>query len=217
MKQAFPFAFMTLNMEIRKRVYEYLFESEEKVIRIKTKTGGQKLPYAPGYNAYNRAAILAVSSEVRLEALPVMYDRKFCFESTSILMHFLLQICDGRIYLTDLNVESYVSSTARTSFYLLANCKRLRRIFFKHVSSNEQPKTAIKNFWNDAQPWLTAASAGQKDPTAALKLLIFDRTAFHFRVKDPNSKSTSVKAWQLADHLAFVKGLEDKLMDARKV
>ena len=106
MKQAFPFAFMTLNMEIRKRVYEYLFESEEKVIRIKTKTGGQKLPYAPGYNAYNRAAILAVSSEVRLEALPVMYDRKFCFESTSILMHFLLQICDGRIYLTDLNIES---------------------------------------------------------------------------------------------------------------
>ena len=79
------------------------------------------------------------------------------------------------------------------------------------------PISAIKNFWNDAQPWLTAASAGQKDPTAVLKLLAFDRTAFHFRVKDPNSKSTSVKVWQPADYLAFVKGLKDKLVDARKV
>ncbi|OCL06536.1 hypothetical protein AOQ84DRAFT_75249 [Glonium stellatum] len=72
MKQAFPFAFMKLSMDIRKRVYQHLFEPEENVVRIKTKTGGQKLPHAPGYNSHNRAAIVAVSSEVRMEALPVL-------------------------------------------------------------------------------------------------------------------------------------------------
>ncbi|OCK78665.1 hypothetical protein K432DRAFT_457306 [Lepidopterella palustris CBS 459.81] len=217
-KQSYPFPFMKLNASIRARIYRYLLEAEENTIRIKTKATGHKLPYAPGYTSAHKLAIVTASKEVRKEALPILYNQKFCFDNTTGLQLFLLVIGECRLFVKNLSIDAYVSSTARTAFYLLGDCKNLNRIFFKHVSSNQQPKTAIKDFWNDAQPWLMQASQDNKeDPMAVLKLMAFDPAAYHMRSKDLNTGETVVKMWGRQEHLVFLKGLKSKLLGQRVV
>jgi hypothetical protein len=202
-KQSVPFPFMKLPPVIRQKVYKLLVKHDDDV-NIVLAQGSKKVAYSQQYKGKKNLAILSTSKEVRDEAAPIVYWQKFSFPGTQVLTTFLLQIGQFSKYIKFLECESYTGTSARTMFHLLTNCPSLERLNFLHVSSNEKPTTACKNFYGDAERWLSMV--GKSEPTAGLNILHFSKAAYHMRVKDKEGNAKVVQ-WGPGEKLDFVRGL----------
>ncbi|ORY01983.1 hypothetical protein BCR34DRAFT_89586 [Clohesyomyces aquaticus] len=207
-KQSVPFPFLRLPKKIRARVFRHIVLHPEGAITMALKQGGTKTAYAPSYQSKNRLAILQVSHQVHDEALPLLYGQLFHFPGTQVISSFLLQLGSNRKHLKNIRSDTYNSQSARTVFHLLTEAASFERLSFAHVSSNEQPKTAIRNIYNDAHGWLLGLDP--KNPSKGLNVLSFDHSAFHWREKDEEG-NVIVKQWGPAEQVEFLKGLKTRL------
>jgi hypothetical protein len=96
-------------------------------------------------------------------------------------------------------------------FNHLSSARSLQKLSFAHVSSNESPKKAVKNIWNDAGAWLEALD--HSNPTKGLDILEFDEQAFHVREKDKKTGTLKVTCWGPSEQVSrllslVVKGVE---------
>lgn len=212
-KQSLPFPLMRLTSEIRAHIFRYVLRAENGEVKVTLKQGGSKSAYAPDYAGKHRLSLLQIDSEVRKEALPIVFEQRFFFPGTQALSSFLLQIGGSRIYIQHLRCDTYNPQTARTVFHLLQDCKNLKKFSFKHVSSNEQPKTAVKNMFNDAQGFLL--NHDKEDPIGGLSKLSFDPGAFHMRTKNDDG-SYSVIQWGPKEQHMFAVNLKEKCVAAAK-
>ena len=69
------------------------------------------------------------------------------------------------------------------------------------MSSNETPKKAVGNIWNDAGNWLVGID--RSDPLEGLGVLMFGERAFHIRVKDKKAGGFRVTAWGPAEQVSI--------------
>ncbi|KAF2204493.1 hypothetical protein GQ43DRAFT_437917, partial [Delitschia confertaspora ATCC 74209] len=175
---------------------------------MQMKQGGNRIAYAPDYQAKNRLSILRTCKEVCKETLPIVYSQMFHFPGTQVISSFLLQIGECRKHLQFLRSDAYNGQSARTMFHLLQDAKNLKKISFAHASSNEQPKTAIKNIYNDAHVWMLGLN--REDPYHDIKLLCFDNAAFHMCERDEEG-NVVVTQWGPPEQILFLKGLKQKL------
>lgn len=210
-KQSSPFPFLKLPPNIRAKVYGYLLREVRKDkdavdVRIKQ---FKKTAYSPDYlGNKNNFAIMATCKEILAEAAPIAYAQPFRFPGTQVVTTFMLQTEMFRKYLVDIRSDSYHSNTGRSMFLLLRNCPSLKKLTFAHISSNEAPKTAIKNMHNDAGPFLK--NVDRKDPAKGLEILQFERSAFHYRRKTEEGNKDVVQ-WDQVDFDEFMKGLRAQL------
>ncbi|KAF2468037.1 uncharacterized protein BDR25DRAFT_316191 [Lindgomyces ingoldianus] len=211
LKQSVPFPLMKLPVSIRAKIFHHLLVHPEGAITMALKQGGTKTAYAPTYNSKNRLTILQGCRQIHEEAAPILYGQLFHFPGTQVISSFLLQCGSNRKHLKNIRSDTYNSQSARTMFHLLQEAKDFEKLSFAHVSSNEQPKTAIKNIYNDAHGWLL--NLDPKKPTKGLDVMSFDHSAFHWREKD-NEGNTIVKQWGPAEQVEFLKGLRIKLNQA---
>lgn len=80
------------------------------------------------------------------------------------------------------------------------------------MSSNETPKKAVGNVWNDAGGWVVGIDRG--DRLKGLGVLVFDERAFHIRVKDKKAGSFKVTAWGPTEQVSMcVVSMSDSYAD----
>jgi hypothetical protein len=211
-KQSVPFPFMALPIGIRKMVYEKLLLHDKDAINMTLKQSNRKIAYSTDYRAKNKLAVLSACKEVRKEAAPIVYGQKFHFAGTQVITSFMVQIGKFRKYLRRFESETYNASTARHMFQLLMDAPGFQSLHFAHVSSNEGPKTAIKNIFNDAGRWLL--SIDPQDPEKGLDVLTFGPAAFHRREKHDDGINFTVIQWGPGEHQLFQQGLRSRLRRA---
>jgi hypothetical protein len=214
MKQSKPFPFMELPVHVRAQIISYLVYDPTGIVRMALKQGGTKGAFAPKYTTKNRLSILRVNREIHDEAVPILYGQCFHFPGCQVLANFMLQIGGYRQHLMYIRSDTYNAQSARTVFHLLQECKQIKTVSFAHFSSNEQPKTAIKNLYNDAHVWLLGID--KYNPIAGMEILHFDDHAFHMRERNEDGKGYNVVAWSANDRVLFLKGLKLKLEQAGK-
>ena len=207
-KQDRPFPLLELPKDIRTRILKYLLQDETGSLTLSLKQGGNRTAYAQHYHEKHNVAILATCKQLRDEAAEIIYGHKFNFPGTQVAASFLLQTNQFQPWLKQLELETYNPSTARTLFWLLRNCPQLERIKFNHITSNESPKTAITNFFNDVGCWLCVVD--KANPCKRLELIEFDDFAYHMRVKTDDGK-VIVTQWEAEEKDEFQKGLRAKL------
>lgn len=204
LKQSAPFPFLELKPAIRAKVYRYLLKHDKDAIGVTLKQGITKTPYSPGYGGKNNLAILATSKQISTEAATILYSQKFHFAGTQVVASFLLHIGQFRRYLVKIRLDSYNSNSAKIMFHLLQDAKCLKILSFAHISSDNVPKTAVRNMFADTKVWLLGVD--KEDPTKGLDTLFFDPSAFHMREKDEDGKITVVQ-WGETERREFFKGL----------
>ncbi|KAF2277502.1 uncharacterized protein EI97DRAFT_457510 [Westerdykella ornata] len=212
-KQSLPFPLMRLPISVRTKVLNFMLKHDEEAIRVSLSQGGKKAAYSKEFHGKNTLAILATCKQIRDEAAPLLYGQTFVFPGTGALTTFLLQIGQFSKYLRHLELETYTGASARTMFHLLEKATSLEILHFQHISSNERPKTAVKNIYNDAYPWLMAV--GKECPTKGLEIMHFHEAAFHRRDKNENGEPESIK-WSSAEHETLRRGLRLKLEKASR-
>jgi len=199
-RQETPFRFLALPLYIRTKIYALLLTHPEPAIRIVMK-GSTRTVWSPTYHSPHKLALLRTSQQVYAEANPMLYTQPFAFSGTQVAGDFLLRISRNRALLRSLRCETYASQSARTMFHLLAEARGLQRLSFAHVSSNETPKKAVGNIWNDAGNWLVGID--RSDPLEGLGVLMFGERAFHIRVKDKKAGGFRVTAWGPAEQVSI--------------
>ena len=211
-KQSLPFPFLKLPLNVRAKVLSYLLKYDGEAVPMTMKQGGARTAYSPVYCEKNCAAILATNKQIQKEAAQIFYSQKFHFPGTQVVAAFLLQIGSFKKYLVSIRSDTYNPTSARVMFPLLQGAKSLQLVSFGHVSSNESPKTAIKNIFDDGHRWLLTVE--RNNPAKGLDILRFDQSAFHVRVKDENGEEKTVVQWGPGEQLEFLKGLRIKLEQA---
>jgi len=213
LRQSKPFPYMKLPPHIRAKIISEVVTDESGEIKMVLRQGGNKIAFAPEFSKRNRLALLRTCKDVYSEALPILYAQQFHFPGTQVIASFLLQIGANRRFIKFIRSDTYNSQSARTVFHLLQEATDFKRISFAHVSSNEQPKTAIKNIFNDTQTWLLGVDP--HNPYAGIDILCFDHAAFHMREKDEHGQ-TRVIQWGPSEQIMFIKGLQMKIDQAIK-
>ncbi|KAF2750759.1 hypothetical protein M011DRAFT_474262 [Sporormia fimetaria CBS 119925] len=209
LKQSQPFRFLELPPSVRNRIYKILLRPEGGEIPITVTHGSHKFAYSRTFGSKNKLAILAVSKQVYDEATPIAYGYRFVFTGTQVLNIFLLQIHKRFIkYIGNIQSETYNPASARNVFHTLQEATSLRRLSFKHISSDQSPPTAIKNFYDHANTWLHAVGTA-KQPDKGLSILNFGPTAFHRREADEDGE-TQVVQWGQAEWKIFIEGIAAK-------
>jgi hypothetical protein len=126
------------------RILNYLFKLNELAMSIVLRIGSRSA-WAPTYYAHNFLAILKICRHIHAEAVPIVHTRSFQFPGTQIVSGLLMRIDSNRQFLRKLRSDTYATQSARTMFHHLAEAKHLERLSFEHVSSTDNPKTAVKD------------------------------------------------------------------------
>jgi hypothetical protein len=148
-RQKILFSFLRLPLYIYVKSFDCVIKLDEPVMSIVLKSGSRSA-WAPTYHAHNLLAILRTYKQIHAEAAHIVYTRTFQSPDTQAVSDFLMRIGSNRQFLRKLRSDTYASQSARMMFRLLAEAKQLEQLSFAHVSSTENPKTAVKNIWNDA-------------------------------------------------------------------
>lgn len=207
-KQSLPFPLMKLPQEVRAKILKNLLKHDEDTVAMALKHSGTKSAYSPVYSGKNNLAIIGTCKQICGESAAIVYTQYFHFPGTQVISSFLLQIGQFRQFLVKLRSDTYNSTSARTMFHLLQEARMLQLLRFTHISSNESPKTAVRNIYNDGNSWLL--SLDKNNPTKGLDILEFEVSAFHMREKDKNG-NVNVVQWGHGEQLEFLKGLRLKL------
>ncbi|PPJ60992.1 hypothetical protein CBER1_01990 [Cercospora berteroae] len=207
-RPAKPFAFLSLEPEIRTRIYRFYFANKGVVddpIQVDGKRKGLfNDMYAKTYSndSKNRVALLAVNKEVHEEAMQIFYSIPIRLDGTSSVMDFLSQIDSSiRQRISGVVIKNYQKATARTAMNVLAECKNLTRVHFDSgVFSEGDPQKAAKALFGDAHKFLQAIGSAKGNKEAGVDILSFGKQALTLKTDSLKNKDEKVaKSWP--DHM----------------
>ncbi|KAK5154045.1 hypothetical protein LTR04_006097 [Oleoguttula sp. CCFEE 6159] len=228
LKAAKPFPFQRLPQELRHMIFRLVIEPDEGVVQLDGKRATRKSVFASAYGSKFRLSVLSISKEVswdnpsrksnnptdydcfhqiRDEALPILNDLKFSFDSTTTLLTFLAQIGDDmRSRLRNIRVKTYAKASSSNALHFLADSKDLQKLHFETgVSSDATPEKAAKAFRAEAYRFLEAIGAAKGDKDAGVDILSFGARCFTVK------ENASARPWTATEHEEFRDLLKEKL------
>ena len=128
--------------------------------------------------------------QVSAEAYPILYSSHFRFETSGVLLNFLISVSEKvRQYLTIVEIVAYQKNAAASSLQMLADSKQLWRV---HIGTGVG----------------TLSTPTKGSPEAALDVLRFGKTTRCFSIKEGDD----VRAWTDEERQEFQDLLLGKLM-----
>ncbi|KAL2353141.1 hypothetical protein BJ546DRAFT_983299 [Cryomyces antarcticus] len=207
LKAAKPFPFQRLPQELRHMIFRLVIEPDEGVVQLDGKRATRKSVFASAYGSKFRLSVLSISKEIRDEALPILNDLKFSFDSTTTLLTFLAQIGDDmRSRLRNIRVKTYAKASSSNALHFLADSKDLQKLHFETgVSSDATPEKAAKAFHAEAYRFLEAIGAAKGYKDAGVDILSFGARCFTVK------ENASARPWTATEHEEFRDLLKEKL------
>lgn len=203
---------MKLDQEVRARIYKFYLAPEGvcgKSVVLESRRSNRDV-WAKSYSegSKNRVGLLTVNKTIHEEAKPILYDHGLKFESTNVLVDFILGAPDSiKPLLREVEIKTFVKTSARNCMNALAACENLTKFHINAgVSSDSDPVKVAKIFWGEASKFLEAMNAKRGGKGAGVDVLSFGRQALTTK-----NGQNSQGPWSDSMKAAFIEALRAKM------